>query len=182
VTSTSVALVARTRLAPASQRNAIEAALHSIDPNLPVYDIRTLEEVIGRGVGQQRLTMVFLLGFAALALAMAAVGVFGVTAYAVSQRRHELGVRMALGADRASVVRLVLRQELSACGAGIVVGLGGALALSTLLQSLLYGVAPRDPATLAAASLLLVSVTLAAGYFPARRATRIDPAAVMRME
>jgi putative ABC transport system permease protein len=182
VTSTSVALVARTRLAPASQRNAIEAALHSIDPNLPVYDIRTLEEVIGRGVGQQRLTMVFLLGFAALALAMAAVGVFGVTAYAVSQRRHELGVRMALGADRASVVRLVLRQELSACGAGIVVGLGGALALSTLLQSLLYGVAPRDPATLAAASLLLVGVTLAAGYFPARRATRIDPAAVMRME
>ena len=182
VTSTSVAVVVRTRVAPASFGGALEAALHSVDPNLPVYDIRTMEDVIGRGVGQQRLTMVLLLGFAALALVMAAVGVFGVTAYSVSQRTHELGVRMALGADRVTVLRLVLRQELSACALGIVAGVAGAVALSTLLQSLLYGVPPRDPATLAIASALMVAVTLAAGYLPARRATRIDPVKAMRVE
>ena len=182
VTSTSVAVVVRTPGAPALLRGPIEAALHTLDPNLPVYDVRTMDEVIGRGVGQQRLTMVLLLGFAALALVMAAVGVFGVTAYSVSQRTHELGVRMALGADRLTVLRLVLRQELSACAIGIVVGLAGASALSTLLQSLLYGVPPRDPATLAAASALMVAVTLAAGYLPARRATRIDPVKAMRVD
>ena len=141
-----------------------------------------MEEVIGRGVGQQRLTMVLLLGFAALSLVMAAVGVFGVTAYSVSQRTHELGVRMALGADRLTVLRLVLRQELSACAIGIVVGLAGATALSTLLQSLLYGVPARDPVTLAVASAVMVAVTVVAGYFPARRATRIDPVRAMRVD
>ena len=143
---------------------------------------RTMEEVIGRGVGQQRLTMVLLLGFAALSLVMAAIGVFGVTAYSVSQRTHELGVRMALGADRLAVLGLVLRQELSACAIGIVVGLAGATALSTLLQSLLYGVRARDPVTLAVASAVMVAVTLTAGYFPARRATRIDPVKAMRVD
>jgi putative ABC transport system permease protein len=182
VPSTSVAVVVRTRLAPASMRSALEAALHSVDPNLPVYDIRTMDEVIGRGVGRERLTMVLLLGFAALALTMAAVGVFGVTTYTVSQRTYELGIRMALGADRLTVLGLVLRQELSACAIGIVVGLVGAVALSTVLQSLLYGVAPRDPATLATAAAVMIIVTFAAGYFPARRATRIDPVRAMRME
>lgn len=180
--SSAVALVARTIGNPAAQATAIEAAIHAVDADLPVYDIRTLDEVIGRGVGQQRLTMVFLLGFAALALVMAAVGVFGVTAYAVSQRTHELGVRMALGADRATVLRLVLRQELTACAIGIVVGLGGALALSSVLQTLLFGVPPRDPATLAVVSVLLIGVTALAAYLPGRRATRIDPVRALRVE
>jgi putative ABC transport system permease protein len=179
---TSLAVVALTRGDAGRLGTAIEAAVHEVDPNLPVYDIRTLEEVIGRGVGQQRLTMVFLLGFSALALVMAAVGVFGVTAYAVSQRTHELGVRMALGADRSTVLRLVLRQELTACALGIIVGLGGALALSSVLQSLLYGVPRRDPATLAIVSLMLIAVTTVAGYLPARRATRIDPVRALRVE
>jgi putative ABC transport system permease protein len=179
---TSVALVARTAQNAAALAGPIEAAIHDADPNLPVYDVRTLDDVIGRAVGQQRLTMTFLFGFAALALVMAAVGVFGVTAYVVSQRTHEFGVRMALGADRASVLRLVMREELTVCAIGIVVGLGGALALSSLLQTLLYGVAPRDPATLTAASVVLVAVTLLAGYLPARRATRIDPVTALRIE
>ncbi len=180
--ATSIALVARTDGNAAALSTAIETAIHEIDPNLPVYDVRTLDEVIGRGVGQQRLTMVFLLGFAALALVMAAVGVFGVTAYAVSQRTHELGVRMALGADRATVLRLVMREELAMCIVGIAVGVAGALALTSVLQTLLYGVAPRDPATLAFVSMVLLGVTSLAGYLPARRATRIDPVTALRVE
>lgn len=180
--STLVALVARTTGNPAAQANAIEAAIHEVDANLPVYDIRTLSEVIGRGVGQQRMTMVFLVGFAVLALLMAAVGVFGVTAYTVSQRTHELGVRMALGVDGGAVLRLVLREELAVCGIAIAIGIGGALALSSILETLLYGVAPRDAATLGAVSALLIAVTALAGYLPARRATNIDPIAALRSD
>jgi putative ABC transport system permease protein len=180
--SGSVAIVAWTRGEVASFGHALEAAVHQVDPNLPVYDIRTLYEVIGRDVGQQRLTMILLLGFAALALLMAAIGVFGVTAYAVSQRTHELGLRMALGATRGQVVRLVLREELVACAGGVVIGVAGALALSSLLETLVYGVAARDAGTLAVVSLILVATTTAAGYLPARRATRIEPVTALRIE
>jgi putative ABC transport system permease protein len=180
--STGVALIARTAADPGRLGSAIEAAIHAVDPALPVYDIQTMNAVIGNGVGQQRLTTVFLLGFAALALVMAAIGVFGVTAYTVSQRTHELGVRAALGAGRGQLLRLVMRQELSASAAGVIVGLLGALGLASLLQSLLYGVPPRDPMTLAAVSLLLLAVTATAAYLPARRATRIDPAVTLRGE
>jgi len=178
----SVALVARTDGNPTSYTQAVESAIHAVDPNLPVYDVRTMDEVIGLGMGQQRLTTVFLLGFATLAMVIATVGVFGVTAYAVSQRTHELGVRMALGANRSNVLTLVLREELLACVAGIVVGIAGALALSSVLQTLLYGVAPRDPATLVVVSLLLLMVTALAAYLPAWRATRIDPVRALRVE
>ena len=181
-TASAVALVARTRVEPASLATSLEAAVQQVDPSLPVYDIRTLDDVIGLVVGQQRLTMILLLGFAALALLIAAIGVFGVTACAVSQRTHELGVRMALGATRGEVVRLVLRHELIACAGGIVIGIAGALALSSLLETLVYGVAPRDAGTLAIVSLVLIATTALAGYLPARRATRIDPVSALRIE
>jgi len=113
---------------------------------------------------------------------MAGVGVFGVTAYSVSQRTHELGVRMALGANRTEVLMLVLRQELAVCAVGIVLGLAGALALSSVLRTLVFGVPTRDPATLAVVSAVLMAVTAVAGYLPARRATRIDPVTAMRTE
>jgi putative ABC transport system permease protein len=144
--------------------------------------VRTLDQVIGAGVGQQRLLMVLLLGFGGLALLMAAIGVFGVTAHTVAQRRHELGVRMALGADRGRVLRMVVSQELRVCAVGIAVGLVGALAATGLLRNLLFGIAPRDPATIGGVTALLIAVTALACYLPARRATRVDPVAALKCE
>jgi putative ABC transport system permease protein len=141
-----------------------------------------MDQVIDVSVGNERLTMVLMIGFAGLALLMAAVGVFGVTAYAVSQRTHELGVRMALGANPSSVLALVLRQEMSACVVGIVVGAIGALFLGSLLESLLFGVAARDAATVVTAALVLLIVTALACLVPARRATRVDPVTALRLD
>ena len=176
------AFVARTSGDPRLVARALEAAVHEIDPNLPIFDIRTMDEVIGAGIGNQRLTMVLLMGFAALALLMAAIGVFGVTSYSVSQRTHELGVRMALGANPSSVLALVVRQEMGACLIGIVAGVIGAVVLSSLLDSLLFGVAPRDTMTLSAAAGVLLVVTAIACLIPARRATRVDPVTALRLE
>ena len=178
--SSAVALVARADGDPARLQAAVEAAIHEVDPNLPVYDVRTLTQVIELAVGQQRLLMVLLLGFGGLALVLAAVGVFGVNAYAVSQRTHELGVRMALGADRGKVLRLVLGQGLKTCVVGIAVGLVAAFAVTRLLTSLLYQIQPHDPATLVTVTAGLLLVTAAACYLPARRATRIDPVSALR--
>ncbi len=178
----SAALVVRASGEPAALRASVEAAIREVDSNLPVYDVRTLDQVIEIGVGQQRLLMVLLLGFGGLALLMAAVGVFGVTAYTVAQRTHELGVRMALGADGGRVLRLVLSQELRVCAAGIALGLVGALATVGLLGNLLFGIAPRDPSTIAGVTALLLVVTAVACYLPARRATRVDPVQALRCE
>ena len=141
-----------------------------------------MDQVIDVAIGNERLTMVLMIGFAGLALLMAAVGVFGVTAYSVSQRTHELGVRMALGAHPSSVLALVLRQEMSACVLGIVAGAIGALLLGSLLESLLFGVTARDALTVSAAALVLLAVTAIACLVPARRATRVDPATALRLD
>ena len=178
--SSSVALVARADGDPARLQAAGRAAVREVDPNLPVYDVRTLTQVVELAVGQQRLLMVLLLGFGGLALVLAAVGVFGVNAYAVSQRTHELGVRMALGADRGKVLRLVLGQGLKTCVVGIAVGLVAAFAVTRLLTSLLYQIQPHDPATVVTVTAVLLLVTVAACYLPARRATRIDPVSALR--
>ena len=160
----------------------IEAAVREVDPNLPLNGIDTMDEILEAGVGNERLTMVLLIGFAALALLIAAIGVFGVTAYAVSQRRHEIGVRIALGARPSSVLSLVLRQEMGACLIGIAVGIAGALALSSLLESLLFGVTSRDTLTLSVSAVVLLFVTVLACIIPARRATSVDPAIALRIE
>ena len=163
-------------------RRPIEAAVREVDPNLPLNGIDTMDEVLEAGVGNERLTMVLLIGFAALALLIAAIGVFGVTAYAVSQRTQEIGVRIALGARPSSVLALVLRQEMGACLIGIAVGIAGALALSSLLESLLFGVTSRDTMTLTVSSLVLLLVTVLACIVPAKRATSVDPATALRLE
>jgi putative ABC transport system permease protein len=160
----------------------IEAAVREIDPNLPLNSIQTMADVMDAGVGNERLTMVLLIGFAALALLIAAIGVFGVTAYSVSQRTQELGIRMALGANPSTVLALVLRQEMSACVIGIAVGAIGALVLGSLLESLLFGVTSRDAVTLSTAAIVLLIATAIACLVPARRATRVDPVTALRLE
>jgi putative ABC transport system permease protein len=174
--------VARTDGNPQQIGRALEAAVHEIDPNLPVYDVRTIPQIMESSIGNQRMTMMLLMGFAVLSLIMAAIGVFGVTAYSVSLRTHEVGVRMALGAHPSSVLRLILRQEMLACVLGVVAGVIGALLLSSLLRSLLFNVAPRDAATLTLATIVLLVVTSIACYLPARRATRVDPVRALRSE
>lgn len=174
--------VLRTSGNPAALGRSIEAAVHEIDPNLPLFSIQTMDQVVDAAIGNERLTMVLLIGFAALALLMAAIGVFGVTAYAVSQRTHELGIRMALGAKRGNVLALVLRQEMTACVVGIAAGVLGALFLASLLESLLFGVTSRDSVTLSIASFVLLAVTMVACVIPALRATRVDPVTALRLE
>jgi putative ABC transport system permease protein len=166
----------------AAVMRTVESAVRRADPNLPLFNVRTIEQVIQADVGNARLTMVLLIGFAALALLMAAIGVFGVTAYQVSQRTHELGVRLALGAHPSSVLALVLKQEMGACLIGIGIGLAGAWFLSSLLETLLFGVAARDTLTLSVATFVLLGVTTIACVIPARRATRVDPATALRLE
>ncbi|HEX7284238.1 MAG TPA: ABC transporter permease [Vicinamibacterales bacterium] len=176
------AFVVRANVEPASLGRAIEAAVHDIDRNIPLFNVQTMNQVIDAGVGNERLTMVLMMGFAALALLMAAIGVFGVTAYSVAQRTHELGIRMALGARPSSVLALVLRQEMGACLIGIVIGVAGALMLGSLLESLLFGVTARDTATISFAALVLLFVTAMACVIPARRATRVDPVTALRLD
>lgn len=176
------AFVARATGSPAALGRTLEAAVKEIDPNLPLNSIQTMDDVIQAGVGNERLTMVMLLGFAALALVIAAIGVFGVTAYSVSQRTHELGIRMALGANRGSVLALVLRQEMGACLMGIAAGIVGAFFLASLLESLLFGVTARDGVTLSAAAIVLLAVTMLACLIPAHRATRVDPVTALRLD
>jgi putative ABC transport system permease protein len=182
VSQGSGAFVVRAAANPAALGRSIEAAVHEIDPNLPLFNIQTMGAVIDAGIGNERLTMVLLLGFAGLALLMAAIGVFGVTAYSVTQRTHELGLRMALGARPSSVLALVLRQEMGACLIGIAVGIAGAWLMSSLLESLLFGVTSRDTLTLSVASLVLLVVTAVACLIPARRATRVDPVTALRLD
>ena len=176
------AFVARATGTAAALGRMLEAAVKEVDPNLPLNSIQTMDDVLEAGIGNERLTMVMLIGFAALALLMAAIGVFGVTAYSVSQRTHELGIRMALGANRRSVLALVLHQEMSACLSGIGAGILGAFFLASLLESLLFGVTARDGLTLAVAAAVLLSVTVIACLIPAHRATRVDPVTALRLE
>lgn len=181
-TQSSGSFVVRAGAEGAALGRLMEAAVHEIDPNVPLFSVQRMKDVIDAGIGNERLTMVLMMGFAALALLMAAVGVFGVTAYSVAQRTHELGIRMALGAKPSAVLALVLRQEMGACLIGIVTGIAGALALGSLLESLLFGVTARDTATISLAALVLLIVTALACVIPARKATRVDPVTALRLD
>jgi predicted permease len=168
-------LVVRTDGDPMALAAPIRRIVQRLDPALPVANVRSMSAVVGESMAAPRLTASLLSIFAALALALAAVGVSGVLSYLVSRRRREIGIRMALGATRRSVIGLVLRGGLAWAGAGIAAGLLGALFLTRLMRGLLYGVAPHDPWTYAAVALVLLSIAASASAVPALRAARVDP-------
>ncbi|HKT68755.1 MAG TPA: FtsX-like permease family protein, partial [Terriglobales bacterium] len=173
-------LLVRTAVAPLSMAGAVRAQISSVDPDQPVTDIRTANELMDSSLAQPRFTMLLLVAFSAAALALAIIGVYGVLAYSVAQRRHELGIRVALGAERADILRLVVRQGVLLAGAGVAIGLAAALLLTQLMSSLLYRIGARDITTFVLAPLAFLGIALLASYLPALRATRTDPMEALR--
>ena len=167
---------------PAALVEAVRGEVRAVDPDLPTYGIQTMEEVMALSVGQQRFAMGLLGVFAFLALVLAGVGIYGVMSYSVSQRTHEIGIRMALGAERRDVLQLVLRQGLMLTVAGMGIGLAAAFAVTRFLRFLLFGISPTDPLTFAVITIVLGAVALLACYIPARRATKVDPMIALRYE
>ena len=175
-------LAVRTSADPLSLAAALRSEVRGLDKDQSVADIRTLDQVVSASLAQPRLNTLLLSGFATLATLLAAVGIYGVISYAVAQRTREIGIRMALGAERADVLKLVVKQCMTLAFAGTAVGLVGALTLTRLMSSLLYGVRPTDPPTFLGALLALVAVALLASYIPARRATKVDPMVALHYE
>ena len=178
----SAVLVAHTAGAPKEVLAAVRRQIEELDPNMPLVHTETLEEYMAVPLFTARATGILLSAFGALALLLALVGLYGAVSYSVSQRTREFGVRLALGAQRADLIRLVLREGVAATVLGLAMGVIGALVLTRVLSSLLYGIRPTDPLTFAGVSAFLLAVTLAANYIPARRATKVDPMVALRYE
>ena len=172
----------RTAADPMSLRVGVERELHLVDGLMPVSRVRTMEQVISEAVSRQNFNMVLLSIFAGVALMLAGIGIYGVMSYSVQQRTQEIGIRMALGASRGKMLKLVLAQGMKLAGIGVVLGLALAYAATRLLASLLFGVKASDPATFAAVAGILTAAALIAAYIPARRATTVDPAIALRYE
>jgi putative ABC transport system permease protein len=180
--SRSVAIVARTAGEPDALTRPVEAAVQDIEKELPVTRVMPMTRLMRDAVARQRLSTVILAVFAVVAIVLAAVGLYGVVAHSVTERTREIGVRMALGAEQSSVLRLFVVHGLATAAVGTIAGLAGAAALSRWLEDLLFGVQPTDPATFAAVAGLLLLVSVAACYLPARRAARVDPLVALRSE
>jgi putative ABC transport system permease protein len=177
-----MSLVMRTKGDPQALAASAQREIQAIDPEQPVADVRTMEQWLAESVARARFSAMLLGVFAVLALLLATVGIYGVISYTVTQRTHELGIRVALGAQRSDVLRLVIGQGLALAGVGVALGLVGAFALTRLVRSLLYEVSATDPLTYVGLSLFLLLVALLACYLPARRATRVDPMQALRYE
>jgi predicted permease len=175
-------ILVRTAVNPLSLSRAVEAAVRSADPHVPIGHIRSMEEVLATSLEFHRLLMALMSVFAGFALALVAVGIYGVLSYTVRQRTHEIGIRLAMGAQRQDVLRLVVGQEFTFALVGLGIGLAAALALTRYLSSQLYGVKPNDPLTFVMVSLLLLAVALLAAWIPARQATKVDPMVALRYE
>jgi predicted permease len=181
-TGNSMQLAVRTTGDPSALASSVRAQIASIDPEQPIYNLTTLDDTLAESVAPRRFDMLLVGIFAGLALALATVGIYGVMAFSVTQRTHEIGIRMALGAERREVLGLILRQGLRLALAGVAAGVAGAFGLTRFLSSFLYGVKPTDPLTFIAVSLILTAVALVASYLPARRATKVDPVVALRYE
>jgi putative ABC transport system permease protein len=175
-------LVIRTDGDPSEMAPLVRRELSAIDPDQPISDLRTMEQVMADTLSRARFNTLLLGLFAGLATLLAAVGIFGVMNYSVTLRTHEIGIRVALGAQQGRVLMLILRQGLVLTLTGIGIGLAGALALTRVLSGLLFGVGTTDPVTFAAIVLALAVVSLIACYIPARRATKVDPMIALRYE
>ena len=175
-------LLARTEADPLGAIAAVRSQVAGPTNDQPMFGVQTMEEIISAKLAERRFTMLLLVIFAATAMVLASVGIYGVMSYSVTRRTHELGVRMALGATRGDVLKLVVREGMALAVAGMAVGIIAALGLTRLLASLLYGVRPTDPVTLAAVSVALGSVAFLASFVPARRATRVEPMNALRYE
>jgi predicted permease len=179
-TPPAMALVLKARLDPQTLVSQVRAAVRSIDPEQPMADVRTMDEWVSRSLELRRAPAMLLALFGSVALVLSAIGIYGVLAFGVAQRGREFGIRQALGADRASILTLVLKQGLVTAGIGIVLGLVGAAIVSRLMQSMLFGVGQHDPLVYAGVTIVLFAVAAAACYLPARRATRVDPIVALR--
>jgi predicted permease len=177
-----VNLVVRTEGAPLGLAQSVRKAILDVDPDQPVANVRSMEEVAAAAFAWRRITLATLGGFAVAAMLLAALGLYGVLAYAVAERGREIGIRMALGAQRREVLGLVLGQGMKLAGAGVAIGLAGAIAATRVLGSQLYAIKPTDPPTLASVSLFLLTVSALACWLPARRAARVDPMTALRAD
>jgi putative ABC transport system permease protein len=177
-----MAIYLKTDVAPMAVTQSVREQVRALDRDLPVFGERTMAQVSAESVSRRRFAMQLVGLFGILALLLAAVGIYGVIAYSVTQRTREIGIRVALGASRSEILRWVLKQGMVLTMAGVVIGLVGAFSLTRLLRSLLFGVGPTDIVTYVVLAILLTIVALIACYFPARRATKVDPLVALRYE
>jgi predicted permease len=175
-------LAARTQTQPASLVSAIGNVVHQVDPDVPLLNVKTMQDTVDDSLLQQRFTMFLLVGFAALALLLAAVGIYSVLSYMVRRRVREIGIRMALGAQISDVLRMIVVEGMKPTLLGVAIGLAGALALGRVLASVIYGVSARDLMTLVSVATLMTAIGLVASAVPAYRATRVDPMKTLRDE
>jgi putative ABC transport system permease protein len=175
-------IYARTAADPGVIGDAIRREVQAVDPDVPVYAVRSMEEVVARSMAQRRFALQILGVFAVIALLLASIGIYGVMAYTFSQRTHEIGIRIALGAQRQHILRMALGEGMVLVAFGLAAGLIGALLLTQFLRSLLFAVKPTDPLTFIAIAALLSAVALLACFIPAHRATRVDPLVALREE
>jgi putative ABC transport system permease protein len=175
-------LVVRAVADPSTLAAALDETVRAIDRDETLSAIRPLDDIVASSVSQPRFSSLLLSLFAGLAVALAAIGIYGVMAYSVSQRTNEIGIRMALGAKQSGVLKMVVWQGMKLAAAGALIGIAGSLLLGQFLTSLLYRVKPRDPLTLVLVSIGLLGVSLVANYIPARRAMRVDPMVALRYE
>ena len=175
-------LVVRAKGNPTSLAAAVRNEIHALDKDLPLLSVRPMEAVLAASIFERQFEMILLSVFASLALLLAAVGIYGVISYSVSQQTRQIGIRMALGAQPADVLKLVLQNAIWQTLLGAAVGLAGALVLTHVIKSQLYGVGAADPATIGGVALLVFAVALFASWLPARRAARVDPMEALRYE